>query len=214
MKMHLTKSKLLLLSLPFYLAACGGSDVKETLGIGPKAPDEFRVVARPPLSVPPEFDLRPPSDGEEMLSGTPASDKAKTLVIGPDGSTTVTLPVAGDPVMGSADTAIAPVTASAPASNADEQFLQNVGSKAANPSIRETLHQDNQVVVKKQEENESGWFSSIWSPPKPKEPIVDAKGESDRIKENKAEGKAVTEGDTPVKKGKDRGILDSLFNNQ
>lgn len=209
---RLHNARYLFLLLPLALAACGGADVKQTLGIGPKAPDEFRVVARPPLSVPPEFDLRPPSSGEDVLSGTPASDKAKTLVMGEDGSTTVTLPVAGESVASGVDTSLPPLTTSAPATNADEQFLNNVGAKDANPAIRQTIHQDNQVIVQKQEENDSGWFSSIWSPSKPKEPVVDAKGESARIKENKAEGKPVTEGDTPLKKGKDKGILGNIFN--
>lgn len=44
------------------MAGCG-SDVQQTLGLGKRAPDEFRVVRRAPLVVPPDFTLRPPEPG-------------------------------------------------------------------------------------------------------------------------------------------------------
>jgi hypothetical protein len=41
------------------LGACSGS-VADTLGMGKRSPDEFAVVKRRPLIVPPDYDLRPP----------------------------------------------------------------------------------------------------------------------------------------------------------
>ena len=41
----------------------GCSNFKQTIGIEPTAPDEFAVESRAPLTVPPEFDLRPPAPG-------------------------------------------------------------------------------------------------------------------------------------------------------
>lgn len=62
--------------------------VKEGLGIGKQAPDEFQVVERAPLTLPPDFDLRPPKPGvarpqqidirkqaEEVLMGRAAEKK-------------------------------------------------------------------------------------------------------------------------------------------
>ena len=40
------------------LAAC--SSIREDLGLGRSPPDEFAVIDRPPLSMPPDFGLRPP----------------------------------------------------------------------------------------------------------------------------------------------------------
>ncbi len=45
----------------FSLCACSNV-TKETLGLGKNAPDEFMVTTRPPLSLPPEYDLRPVSE--------------------------------------------------------------------------------------------------------------------------------------------------------
>lgn len=42
------------------LSACSG--VKKTLGIEKSAPDEFLVTSRAPLTLPPEYDLRPVTD--------------------------------------------------------------------------------------------------------------------------------------------------------
>ena len=49
------------MSIAFLLYGCGG--VKEKIGLIKKAPDEFQVYESKPLSVPPNFELRPPSEG-------------------------------------------------------------------------------------------------------------------------------------------------------
>lgn len=46
------------------LSAC--SSIKKTMGIEKTAPDEFLVTSRAPLTLPPEYDLRPVSDGSVM----------------------------------------------------------------------------------------------------------------------------------------------------
>ncbi|MBE6452631.1 MAG: DUF3035 domain-containing protein [Alphaproteobacteria bacterium] len=47
------------------LNACG-TLTKEKLGFGKTAPDEFMVSTRKPLSLPPEYDLRPVSNPENL----------------------------------------------------------------------------------------------------------------------------------------------------
>ncbi len=44
------------------LAGCSESSFMDTLGIGKQAPDERLVSTNPPLSVPPDMQLRPPAD--------------------------------------------------------------------------------------------------------------------------------------------------------
>ena len=39
----------------------GCTDVKEVLGYTKQSPDEFQVYARAPLSLPPDYNLRPPA---------------------------------------------------------------------------------------------------------------------------------------------------------
>lgn len=44
------------------LTACGANTVQELAGISREGPDEFQVVRRAPLTMPPDYNLRPPSD--------------------------------------------------------------------------------------------------------------------------------------------------------
>lgn len=50
------------LSMVLILGACGMT--KEKLGLGKNIPDETMVSTRKPLSVPPEYDLRPVNENK------------------------------------------------------------------------------------------------------------------------------------------------------
>jgi hypothetical protein len=81
------------LALPALLLLAGcESTVQETFGIGRQAPDEFQVVRRQPLIIPPDSTLRPPRPGvpgpqeasssaqaREVLTGTPATATDTTM---------------------------------------------------------------------------------------------------------------------------------------
>ncbi len=59
------KKLLFVIMMVFVTTGCGLT--KEKLGIAKQAPDENMVTVRQPLSVPPEYDLRPvaePREGE------------------------------------------------------------------------------------------------------------------------------------------------------
>lgn len=45
------------------LALSGCTGLKQSIGLEPTMPDEFEVVSRAPLTIPPDFDLRPPKPG-------------------------------------------------------------------------------------------------------------------------------------------------------
>jgi hypothetical protein len=67
--------------------------VQETLGLGKRAPDEFQVVRRAPLAVPPDYNLRPAGSGRRRwtpLSGRgggepDTSDEAREILTGSGG---------------------------------------------------------------------------------------------------------------------------------
>lgn len=56
------------------LAACG-------LGYNKNPPDEFNVVRRAPLILPPEFNLRPPSNNQTAPVGKQGAELARLLVL-------------------------------------------------------------------------------------------------------------------------------------
>jgi hypothetical protein len=59
----MNKSLLAVSCLAAGFLLCGCSNFKQVIGIEAQAPDEFAVESRAPLTVPPEFDLRPPAPG-------------------------------------------------------------------------------------------------------------------------------------------------------
>ena len=190
------------------LGACSSNTVKDTLGLDRSAPDEFRVISRPPLSVPPQFTLRPPSNSDTSPSQASASQQAQSLMVN------------GKPADGSvaADTAVAPVSsknlgknkaAADKTSSAESQFLKNAGADKADPKVRDALVEDQFAKQAKQEE--CSWWDVTCITPEKKDPLVDAKKESDRIVKNENEGKSVDGKDAAVTKDRDTGVLGRIF---
>jgi hypothetical protein len=191
------------------LSACSGNTVKDTLGLNKASPDEYRVVSRPPLSVPPQFNLRPPGSAPESPTAmAPADKQAKSLLTGVPANGSFTLPPSGDAV-----TAPVPASSKAVVNSPESQFLKNAGADKANPNIRTTLEEDKATAsVPEVAEEECSWWELMCSyNSEKKDPTVDAKKEADRIKQDKAAGKPVTTGDTPDVPQKDTGLLGSIF---
>ncbi len=49
--------------LPIFLTGCG-SELAKVLGTDKLPPDEFTILTKPNLIIPPEYNLRPPAEGE------------------------------------------------------------------------------------------------------------------------------------------------------
>ena len=62
------------------LSACGHA--REALGIAKVTPDEFRVVAKAPLTLPPDYDLRPPAPGEPRPQELQPESAARQALLG------------------------------------------------------------------------------------------------------------------------------------
>lgn len=175
------------------LTACEGNDVKKTLGLNKSAPDEFRVVSRPPLSMPPDFTLEPPTTPGQSPEVEATRGQAKSLVLG-EGEQEKSAPKTASP-----RTRNAPIGAS----SAEAELLRKAGADQADSSAREELYEQD---LDKQEKKISTW-EDITTLPDPGEPLVDAKKERERLQKNRREGKPAAEGETPEIKPTDRGIL-------
>ncbi|MGE0754727.1 MAG: DUF3035 domain-containing protein [Alphaproteobacteria bacterium] len=186
------------------LTACSSGDVQETLGLDRKAPDEFRVVSRPPLAVPPEFNLRPPGDMSGAApSSLPVEARAQNIIRSDGEAGLYQLPSGAEE-----SDAARPVELirQSQADSADAQFLMNAGATHANSNIREELQSER--TSRRVQQEEQGWWDSMWDWEKD-EPVIDAGGEADRIQTNQEQGKPVNEGE--VKESKDGGLWGRIF---
>lgn len=94
----------------------GCSRLSDSLGISKKAPDEFSVVTKAPLVIPPEFNLRPP-DTSQLRAEDVDSQVAAFRALFPEGST---LPSA---------------------SRGELALLTTLGADSVDPDIRHNLGQ-------------------------------------------------------------------------
>lgn len=62
------------------LAGC--SSTKRALGMTKVTPDEFRIVTKAPLVVPPDYSLRPPAPGEPRPQELQPESAARTALLG------------------------------------------------------------------------------------------------------------------------------------
>jgi hypothetical protein len=199
---------MLMAAAAMLLSACTGSEVRQSMGMKRNNPDEFQVVSRPPLSVPPVYHLRPPS--EEAVGMTPADERAGALVFENKELPRFQRPEDREYM---ADTAVTSVETSALGSQADSVLLNNAGASQADPRIRTLLKGESETIRRPPLKERSfldkmkrGIFLKDEG-----DPVVDAAKEQERIRANKAENKPLTEGETPVIDPKDKGIIDTMF---
>ena len=74
------------------VGTAGCSAAGKALGVNKVTPDEFRVVARAPLVVPPDYSLRPPAPGEPRPQELQPESQARAAMLGQAAATHPTLP--------------------------------------------------------------------------------------------------------------------------
>ena len=130
--------------LPLALSACNtkGESVQEMMGMDRSGPDAFNVVSRPPLSMPPEFELRPPAPVGTPGPGEPRMDNiARGLITGEEPE---------------ASTAVISVGSTGLESTGERSLMEKFGAVKADPMIREQLTSDQ--YLKKEE---SSWLDDV-----------------------------------------------------
>jgi hypothetical protein len=174
-----------LLALPLLLAAC--NNVKEELGVGRHSPDEFAVVKRAPLTLPPDYTLRPPEEGGiTPASAVPMRTKAVLL---------------GD-ASGSAD-----------AGEAEGLLLQKMGANNADPSIRSIINRENGFIALQSQSVADKlifWENPAEARQNMPASVVDPAKEAERLEKNAEEGKPPNAGEVPVIEKK-QGTIDKIF---
>ena len=106
-------------------ATSGCGTIQRAVGATKVSPDEFRVVTQAPLTLPPDYNLRPPRPGEPRPQELSPSDEARVALFGEE--------------VGQA------------ASQGERTLVTNAGAGAADPNIRDTIDYEAQGVVRRNE---------------------------------------------------------------
>lgn len=179
------------------LSGCGG--LADTLGLGRNAPDEFAVVERPPLAIPPGFDLRPPKPGAPRPQNVNLSERVATTMYGSEAhfGNVTQRDALGAPLLGAGQTSSA--------SEAEKALLASAGADKVEPGIRDLVDRD---AAQRISGNDHLVDSLLWwRKEQPSGTLVDPAAEAARIKEAAAKGQPLNKGQTPVIERSHAGFL-------
>ena len=184
---------LFLLGILSFLTAC--EETKRALGQTKEAPDEFTVYQRAPLSLPPNYGLRPPSPGAARPQTVNPRDRAKKAL--------------GVSVR-SADRATAGQKQNLSRLSRGERAMLNLtGATQADPSIRNLVDEDTARLF---EEDKSFTDKLVFWQRKDKfGTAVDPIKERRRIHEAQALGKPLNSESIPVISRKRKALLEGVL---
>jgi hypothetical protein len=167
------------------LSGCSGDKLSRTFGLTRDAPDEYTVTTRAPLSMPPDYNLRPPRPGTPRPQEQSERQQAEEVL--------------------APQTALnAPVGAASPGQAA---LIQQAGPPAPG-DIRGQVDRDAHNAA-----DDDSFIDKVlyWRKPNTQDVQVDAQAEAQRLRQDSALGRPPDVGDTPIIQQKNRGWFNSLF---
>ncbi len=163
-------------------ALMGCTAIRNATGLGKEPPDEFAVVTKAPLVMPPDYNLRPPREGAPPVNQVAPTDAAQSALF--DSS---------DPS--------AQKAATGDLSESEKQLLTAANANNPDPSIRQQVASDGRAM---EAADDSFTKQVLFWQDKPNE-NVDADAESKRLDAQKNGGTAPAA--TPAKKAKDSATI-------
>jgi len=183
------------------LGLAGCENTKEMLGLTKRSPDEFQVVSRAPLSMPPDYSLRPPTPGAARPQEGTVQQQAEGIVTGHTTDRNLLQPDQ-IPSVGEGDKIVAE-------SAGESAFLQSAGMTGVDPNIRKLV---NEETASDEESSKSVLDSLIfWRKPEPYGTVVDPAEEQKRLQQNQALGQSIDSGNTPIIERKQKGLFEGLL---
>jgi hypothetical protein len=173
------------LTVAVLLSGCSGDSLTRTFGLTRDAPDEFTVVTRAPLSMPPDFSMRPPLPGAPRPQDETSRSKAESALV-PEAA------LGGSPV------GVTP---------GQVALVRDAGGTTA-PDIRQRVDQEARVAT-----NNDSFVDKVlyWRKDDSQKAVVDPAAETKRLQQNSALGQSPVAGDTPIIKDKKSGWFQDLF---
>jgi len=172
------------------VALAGCEKTRNILGMTRNVPDEFAVVARAPLSMPPDYGLRPPEPGKARPQEFVPREAARKILLENAGAK--------------------PFPASKGKFTAGESaILSRAGALNSNSLIRRTVNRESTLLA----QADKTLLDKIvfWQNPPLPGIVVDPAKETRRLREAQALGEAPNAGKVPTIERRRRGILEGIF---
>lgn len=167
-----------LLAAGLSLMSC--DTIRDAAGITKEPPDEFAVVTKAPLIIPPDYNLHPPKPGAAPLNQTSPTQSAQAALYGDD-------------------TAAVAASINGNYSQAEKLLLAQSGAATADDSIRRTIASDNTKAEDTGTLTDSLLFGGSDTAPVDKPLNADAE---------KARIDAAKNGDKPAEKSTEKATID------
>ena len=169
------------------LAGCGESSLARSFGLTRDAPDEFAVTTQAPLSMPPDFNLRPPRPGVLRPQQRPEREQAEEALVP---QLALTGPGGGGGM------------------SRGQSILVDEAGPSVRGDIRQKVDQDASV-----EQASAGFLDRVltWRKTDTRNIEVDPDREAQRIRQNAALGQSPEAGTTPTIAPKRESWFKKLF---
>jgi hypothetical protein len=177
---------LLALALGLSLSACQAA--RDSLGLTKKPPDEFNVVTRAPLAMPPTLDVLPePQPGMNRPQELQPEQQAMSVLLGGQ------------------------IVSTSQPSMAESMLMADARAEAAEPEIRETIDIEHEKYL-----TEHSFYEQLqfWRDhPDETEVVIDPVAEKQRLQNNAALGLPANEGDFDgvIIEPEQKGLLEGIF---
>jgi hypothetical protein len=168
------------------VALMGCQTIRDATGLSKEGPDEFAVVTKAPLIIPPEFNLRPPRDGAPPVNQVQPTDVAQSALFDTQDPAATAKTIAGD------------------YSEAEKMLLATSHATNPDPSIRQQIASDGRSM----EAADDNFTKQVlfWQNSKEQGANVDAETEAKRMDAQKNGGQSVPQ--TTPKKPNDTATID------
>jgi hypothetical protein len=190
-EVSLSRARFTILAVSIAALSLGGCDsLRRAAGVDKSPPDEFSVVSRAPLELPPDYTLRPPRAGALRAQEVAPTDQARQTIF-------------------RAADKNEPVVANGNLTTGEAAILKQAGATAAPPDIRKTVNQETTKLT----EADRSFVDSLlfWkSEPLPGD-IIDPQKEAQRLQSNAASGKKADEGEAATIERKPTGFFSKIF---
>ncbi|MCL2473728.1 MAG: DUF3035 domain-containing protein [Alphaproteobacteria bacterium] len=155
----------------------GCNSVRQDLGLGRNPPDEFAVIDRQPLSMPPDYTIRPPRTWADRSDAFSPEKNARSALFGS-------------------------VLADADVSESERALIMSSGANAVQPNIRDIVNQESSQKVSASPHLARQLLSFVRDDEEElrleNATTVDPEIETARILAARENDEPINEGDTPV----------------